>query len=77
MEIGLGIHGEQGREQAAFPSEGSAKLVAGVLVNAVMEGGPFVAGDSVAVLVNNLGGYIPCINLAFIFLILQYLAHIL
>ena len=52
MEIGMGIHGEQGVERVKMrtPDE-----IAATRVDRVVNDMPFVAGDEVAVLVNSLG----------------------
>ena len=55
MEVGLGIHGEQGREQREFPIENNAALVADIMVEAVMSRGVVNPGDRAALLLNNLG----------------------
>lgn len=62
MEVGLGIHGEQGREQREFPAENNAALVAEIMVEAVMSRGVVAPGDRAALLLNNLGST-PAIEL--------------
>ena len=52
MEIGMGIHGEQGVERVKMRT---AEEIAANLVDRVVNDMPFVAGDEVAVLVNSLG----------------------
>lgn len=52
MEIGMGIHGEPGVRRGALES---AEQIAEQLTTAILEDGPFAAGDSVGVLVNGLG----------------------
>jgi len=52
MEIGMGIHGEQGVERVKMRT---ADEIAAALVDRVVNDMPFVAGDEVAVLVNSLG----------------------
>ena len=52
MEIGMGIHGEQGVERVKMRT---ADEIAATLVDRVVNDMPFVAGDEVAVLVNCLG----------------------
>lgn len=52
MEIGMGIHGEQGVERLKMRT---ADEVATTLVDRVVNDLPFVVGDEVAVLVNSLG----------------------
>ena len=61
MEVGLGIHGEQGREQVEFPETGGARLVASILVSAVAES-IMPTDEPVALLLNNLGST-PAIEL--------------
>ncbi|HEX3791260.1 MAG TPA: dihydroxyacetone kinase subunit DhaK [Pseudonocardiaceae bacterium] len=63
MEVGIGIHGEPGRERA--PMEPADQLVAR-LVDAVVEDLPFTDGDRVLLFTNSMGGT-PLIEL--------YLAH--
>lgn len=53
MEIGMGIHGEPGIRRGPLES---ADRIAEQLVAAILEDGPYAAGDRVAVLVNGLGG---------------------
>lgn len=53
MEIGMGIHGEQGIERCKLKT---ADEIAEVLVDRVASDYPLQAGDEVAVLVNSLGG---------------------
>ena len=52
MEIGMGIHGEQGVERVKMRT---ADEIAATLVDRVGNDMPFVAGDEVAGLVNSLG----------------------
>ena len=52
MEIGMGIHGEQGVERVKMRT---ADEIAATLVDRVVNDMPFVAGDEGAVLVNSLG----------------------
>ena len=52
MEIGMGIHGEQGVERVKMRT---ADEIVATLVDRVVNDMPFVAGDEVAVLVNSLG----------------------
>lgn len=52
MEIGMGIHGEQGVERLKMRT---ADEIATTLVDRVVNDLPFVVGDEVAVLVNSLG----------------------
>ena len=53
MEIGIGIHGEPGRQRVPTPT---ATEIVDLLLNAIVPDVPFVAGDEVAVMVNGLGG---------------------
>jgi dihydroxyacetone kinase len=57
IEIGMGIHGESGREQATLPTENASKYIAQVLVDGVLARSSInlSADDKVAVLINNLG----------------------
>jgi dihydroxyacetone kinase-like protein len=52
MEIGMGIHGEPGIRRGPLEP---ADRIAEQLVAAILEDGPYTAGDRVAVLVNGLG----------------------
>lgn len=52
IEIGVGIHGEPGRERARAAS---AHDIVGVLAGAVLDDLPFEAGDRVLAFVNGLG----------------------
>ena len=53
MEVGIGIHGEPGRQRTKIVS---ANEVVDLLLNAIVPDLPFVDGDEVAVMVNGLGG---------------------
>jgi len=53
MEVGIGIHGEPGRRRAKITS---ANEIAELLVEAVASDLPFGGGDSVALMINGLGG---------------------
>jgi len=53
IEIGVGLHGEPGRERTKIMP---AKEIIGLLTKSVVEDLPFKAGDEVAVMVNGLGG---------------------
>jgi dihydroxyacetone kinase-like protein len=53
MEIGIGIHGEPGRERKAMQS---AREIMEIMGTALVEDLPFVQGDSVLALVNGMGG---------------------
>jgi phosphoenolpyruvate---glycerone phosphotransferase subunit DhaK len=63
MEIGIGIHGEPGRERVA---RGSADEMVRQLLDPVLEDLPFSEGDSVLLLTNSMGATPP---------IELYLAH--
>ena len=59
MEVGLGIHGEEGVE--TIPCEGVAELVERLLRRLTTSGYvPFPSGCDVALVVNGLGGTPPC-----------------
>jgi dihydroxyacetone kinase-like protein len=53
MEIGIGIHGEPGRQRAKLVS---ASEIVDILLNAIVPDLPFKSGDEVALMVNGLGG---------------------
>jgi dihydroxyacetone kinase-like protein len=53
MEIGIGIHGEPGRERMALKS---AKEIVAMMAEAVITDLPFKSGDSVIAMVNGMGG---------------------
>ncbi len=53
MEIGIGIHGEPGRERMKLKS---ADEITEMLAKAVIEDLPFRAGDEVLAFVNSMGG---------------------
>jgi phosphoenolpyruvate---glycerone phosphotransferase subunit DhaK len=53
MEIGIGIHGEPGRERAKIVP---ANDIVDILLNAIVPDLPFSSGDEVALMVNGLGG---------------------
>ena len=53
MEIGIGIHGEPGRQRVKM---GTANEIVDLLLNAIVPDLPFKAGDEVALMVNGLGG---------------------
>ena len=53
MEVGIGIHGEPGRQRAKLVS---ANEIVDLLLNAIVPDLPFKAGDEVALMVNGLGG---------------------
>ncbi|MFB0613832.1 dihydroxyacetone kinase subunit DhaK [Aurantiacibacter poecillastricola] len=56
MEVGVGIHGEPGRERAKITS---ADEITKTLFDAVADDLPFENGDRVALMVNGLGGTPP------------------
>jgi dihydroxyacetone kinase-like protein len=56
MEVGVGIHGEPGRERAALAP---ADEIVAVLLGAIVEDLPFSAGDDVLLFVNGMGGTPP------------------
>jgi len=53
MEVGIGIHGEPGRERRKM---GTANEIVDVLLGAIVPDLPFKSGDEVALMVNGLGG---------------------
>ena len=53
MEIGIGIHGEPGRERVKIVS---ATEIVDILLDAVVPDLPFGSGDEVALMINGLGG---------------------
>ena len=53
MEMGVGIHGEPGRERKAMAP---ADAIADELLDAVVSDLPYASGDRVALMVNGLGG---------------------
>jgi dihydroxyacetone kinase-like protein len=53
MEVGIGIHGEPGRERV---KAGTATEIVNLLLDAIVPDLPFVSGDEVALMVNGLGG---------------------
>jgi len=53
MEVGIGIHGEPGRRRAKIAP---AREIAELLVDAVTSDLPYHRGDSVALMINGLGG---------------------
>jgi dihydroxyacetone kinase-like protein len=53
MELGVGIHGEPGRERVALAP---AKEIASMLLEPILADLPFSSGDSVLAFVNGLGG---------------------
>jgi dihydroxyacetone kinase-like protein len=63
MELGVGIHGEPGRERIPVAP---ARDVAAMLVEPILEDLPFRSGDGVVCFVNGLGGT-PLIELYVVF----------
>jgi dihydroxyacetone kinase-like protein len=63
MEVGIGIHGEPGRERRPLIS---ADEITELLSSVILKDLPFVAGDRVIVLVNGMGGT-PLIELYIVF----------
>ncbi len=53
IEIGIGIHGEPGRERAGHKS---SKELVDIMAGAIVEDLPFKSGDNVFVMVNGMGG---------------------
>ena len=53
MEVGIGIHGEPGRQRTKLVG---ANEIVDLLLNAIVPDLPFVAGDEVALMINGLGG---------------------
>ena len=53
MEIGVGIHGEPGRERRTL---GSADEITEALLNPILDDGGFTSGDRVLAFVNGMGG---------------------
>jgi len=53
MEVGIGIHGEPGRERRPA---GTATEITKLLLDAIVPDLPFQGGDEVALMVNGLGG---------------------
>lgn len=53
IEVGVGIHGEPGRERSQMTN---ANAIADELLEAVVSDLPFNAGDRVALMINGLGG---------------------
>jgi phosphoenolpyruvate---glycerone phosphotransferase subunit DhaK len=53
MEIGIGIHGEPGRQRAKIVP---ADEIVDILLDAIVPDLPFESGDEVALMVNGLGG---------------------
>ena len=53
MEVGIGIHGEPGRQRTKLVP---ANEIVDLLLNAIVPDLPFAAGDEVALMINGLGG---------------------
>jgi dihydroxyacetone kinase-like protein len=53
MEIGIGIHGEPGRDRVPLAS---AREVTAMLANPILDDLPFSSGDEVLAFVNGMGG---------------------
>src|ERR1700733_10515320 len=53
MEVGIGIHGEPGRQRTKIVS---ANEIVDIFLNAVLPDLPFSSGDEVALMINGLGG---------------------
>ncbi|MGM0366678.1 MAG: dihydroxyacetone kinase subunit DhaK [Actinomycetota bacterium] len=53
IEIGVGLHGEPGRERTSYKR---ANIIIKTLADAVIEDLPFAGGDEVALMINGLGG---------------------
>ena len=70
-EVGMGIHGEPGREQRELPDSNAAVVVADILVEGILGSDAIPArlevqrGESVVLLLNNLGG-LPAIEMAIV-----------
>lgn len=63
MEIGIGIHGEPGRERMQLKT---AKEIVAMMAEAVISDLPYKSGDDVIVMVNGMGGT-PLIELYLVF----------
>ena len=63
MEIGIGIHGEPGRQRLPV---GTAEEVVEKLAGPIVEDGPFSSGDRVLAFVNSMGGT-PLIELYIVY----------
>jgi dihydroxyacetone kinase-like protein len=63
MELGVGIHGEPGRQRLPLAT---ASEIAGLLVEPILADLPFSRGDAVLAFVNGLGGT-PLIELYVMF----------
>jgi dihydroxyacetone kinase-like protein len=63
MEIGIGIHGEPGRERMKVKS---AQEIVGMMAEAIISDLPFKSGDQVIAMVNGMGGT-PLIELYLVY----------
>jgi dihydroxyacetone kinase-like protein len=63
MEIGIGIHGEPGRERMKVKT---AKEIVGMMAEAILSDLPFKSGDQVIAMVNGMGGT-PLIELYLVY----------
>jgi len=63
MEIGIGIHGEPGRERMALKP---AKEIVAMMAEAIITDLPFKNGDNVIAMVNGMGGT-PLIELYLVY----------
>jgi dihydroxyacetone kinase-like protein len=63
MEIGIGIHGEPGRERM---NAKTASEIVGMMAEAVLSDLPFNSGDQVIAMVNGMGGS-PLIELYLVY----------
>ena len=53
IELGVGLHGEPGRERTKYKP---ADEVIKIITDSVIEDLPFICGDEVALMINGLGG---------------------
>jgi len=53
IELGVGLHGEPGRERTKYKP---ADEVIKIITDSVIEDLPFICGDEVAIMINGLGG---------------------
>jgi len=53
IELGVGLHGEPGRERTRYKP---ADEVIKIITDSVIEDLPFICGDEVALMINGLGG---------------------
>lgn len=63
MEIGIGIHGEPGRQRMEMKT---AKEIAAMMMDAIVTDLPYKAGDQVIAMINGMGGT-PLIELYIVF----------